>query len=304
MKPIITVDNLSKRYSIGALDAPYATLRETLTAMVRSPLKRFRRKGGGQIRYVGDAAFQKKCLGKMSDVARHGRTVLFVSHNMVAVKSLCNRAILLSAGSVAHDGAVDEVVNSYLRSTDKIGRTGIIPDDASRLGTGDAKLRSVRLTALSGKDVSELYLGQPFRVQLEFEVFKEMSEAIFELGIVATDAVHVIHSSNIDGGQPPISLPIGKHTVTVELHTVLLPRDYSFSVGLHHFNGTTVEWIERALDFSVMRVAETGSDSYRWPSVRGYVRPSANWVTANVSAATSSQDATNSAKDLLVGGKL
>src|SRR5690348_12994110 len=70
---------------------------------------------------VGDAAFQKKCLGKMGTVARHGRTVLFVSHNMVAVKQLCGRAILLSAGRVAQDGGVDDVVNSYLRDADGIG---------------------------------------------------------------------------------------------------------------------------------------------------------------------------------------
>lgn len=433
MKPIIKVDNLSKRYSIGALDAPYATLRETLTGLVSSPLKRFRRKSGdeeilwalkdlsfeimpGEVvgiigrngagkstllkilsritepttggvdlygrvasllevgtgfhpeltgreniflngsilgmqrseieskfdeivafsevekfldtpvkRYssgmyvrlafavaahlepeilvvdevlaVGDAAFQKKCLGKMSDVARHGRTVLFVSHNMVAVKSLCSRAILLTAGRVTDDGPVDEVVNSYLRSTDKIGQTGIIPDDASRLGTGDAKLRSVRLTTLSGKDFSQLYLGQPFCLHLEFEVFKEIPDAVFEIGILAMDGVHVVHSSNIDGGRPPISLPVGRHTIAVEMHAVLLPRDYSFLVGLHHYNGITVEWIERALDFTVMRVAESGTDSYRWPSVRGYVRPLANWFAADTSDLIRLQDTKDSSED-------
>src|SRR5439155_3718583 len=58
---------------------------------------------------VGDAAFQKKCLGKMEDVAKHGRTVLFVSHNMPAVKTLCSRALLLDAGSMVLDGGVDHI---------------------------------------------------------------------------------------------------------------------------------------------------------------------------------------------------
>ena len=63
---------------------------------------------------VGDAAFQKKCISKMQDVSRHGRTVLFVSHNMLAITALCSRAILLIGGRVVQDGAVHDVVSAYL----------------------------------------------------------------------------------------------------------------------------------------------------------------------------------------------
>ncbi|MCE5228720.1 ABC transporter ATP-binding protein, partial [bacterium] len=63
---------------------------------------------------VGDAAFQKKCLGKMGSVAREGRTVIFVSHNMVAVRNLCKRAVMLEAGHVSADGEVNQVVAKYL----------------------------------------------------------------------------------------------------------------------------------------------------------------------------------------------
>ncbi len=65
---------------------------------------------------VGDAQFQKKCLGKMQEVGRQGRTVLFVSHTMSAITRLCSRAILLSDGHVLKDGAVHEVVGAYLNS--------------------------------------------------------------------------------------------------------------------------------------------------------------------------------------------
>ena len=432
MKPIIKVDNLSKRYSIGALDAPYATLREALTGMVRSPLQRFRRKDGnedtiwalkdltfeimpGEVvgvigrngagkstllkilsritqpttgavdlygrvaslleegtgfqpeltgreniylnrsilgmrqneieskfdeivafsevekfldtpvkRYssgmyvrlafavaahlepeilvvdevlaVGDAQFQKKCLGKMGDVARAGRTVLFVSHNMVAVKSLCSRAILLSRGTLAADGSVDDVVNGYLRDADGPGRKGIIPDDAPRLySTGEAKLRSVRLTDPSGNEVAQLYLGQPLRVELNFEVFKEISDAVIDIGIVAIDGVQVTNSGTLDKGGSPMILSPGRHVIAFECSPDLLPRCYSFTVALSHSNGVTIEWVERALDFDVLRVAETGDDSYRWTTVRGYVRPPARWFGPNKvllgeSEATRAQD--------------
>jgi lipopolysaccharide transport system ATP-binding protein len=229
---------------------------------------------------VGDASFQKKCLGKMGDVARQGRTVLFVSHNMPAVKSLCGRAILLDEGRVTLDGSVDDVVNAYLTAdNDEMARTGIIPDNAKRLyGTDEAKVRSVRLTDAAGEDVAQLYLGQAFRVEMTFEVFKEISESVIELGIVAMDGTHITHSSNIDGGKPPLKLTPGWHTIAVELEAVLLPRQYTFLIALHHSSGLTVEWIERVLDFTVLRVAESGADSYRWPSVRGYIRPPARWL--------------------------
>ncbi|HKR60584.1 MAG TPA: ABC transporter ATP-binding protein [Pyrinomonadaceae bacterium] len=252
---------------------------------------------------VGDASFQKKCLGKMSDVARQGRTVLFVSHNMPAVKSLCSRAILLRSGRLVKDGPVDEVVNSYLTGDDdEMARTGIIPDDAPRLyGTDEAKLRSVSLTDSNGASVNQIYLGQPLRLSMSFEVFKPISEAVIEVGIIATDGTHVTNSSNIDAGGSPLNLSIGHHTVTLELQTVLLPRQYSFLIGLHHSDGLTIEWIERVLNFTVLRVAETGGDSYRWPSVRGYVRPIASWAVVP-SKSSKLADGGRDVEDLVVGG--
>jgi lipopolysaccharide transport system ATP-binding protein len=229
---------------------------------------------------VGDVAFQRKCLGKMSDVASQGRTVLFVSHNMPAVKSLCRRAMLLQEGRLVLDGEMNSVVNKYLTAdTDEMARTGIVPDDAPRLySTGEAKLRLTRLTDLDGNSTSQLYLGQAACVEMTFEVFKEISEAVIEVGIIAVDGTHVTHSNSIDGGNSPFCLRPGLHTITLELDLTLLPRQYSVLVGLHHPSGLTVEWIERAFDFTVQSVAENGLDSYRWPSVRGYVRPSGRWT--------------------------
>ena len=251
---------------------------------------------------VGDAEFQKKCLGKMSDVARHGRTVLFVSHNMPAVKALCQRALLLDGGQISAEGDVDAVVNRYLTAdSNDMARTGIIPDDAKRLySTDEAKLRKVRLTDLAGNNVSQLYLSQPCRVQMTFEVFKEIPDGVVEVDIFAVDGTQVTHSTNIDGGNPPICLPAGFHTINFELEATLLPRQYSLLVGLHHSNGLTVEWIERALDFTVQRVAESGLDSYRWPSVHGYIRPPGRWLTAVKDRSHEILDETD---DLVVGGR-
>jgi lipopolysaccharide transport system ATP-binding protein len=92
---------------------------------------------------VGDAAFQKKCLGKMSEVAQSGRTVLFVSHNMAAIRKLCTRAVLLDAGSVFSEGDPGRTVDDYLGS----GQCDIVDigSRSDRQGTGDMKFVSVRL---------------------------------------------------------------------------------------------------------------------------------------------------------------
>jgi Wzt C-terminal domain len=185
-----------------------------------------------------------------------------------------------------------------------MARTGIIPDDAKRLySTDEAKLRSVRLTDLNGHDTSHLYLGQPCQVQMTFQVFKEIADAVIEVGIVATDGTHVTNSASTDGGNAPFYLSPGTHTIKLDLEGTLLPRQYSLLVALHHSNGLTVEWIERALDFAVQRVAESGLDSYRWPSVRGYVRPSASWaLVREVPSDNMHLGLAENAEDLVVGG--
>src|SRR6185312_1198028 len=92
---------------------------------------------------VGDAKFQKKCLEKMEDVSRHGRTVLFVSHNMPAVTRLCPRTILLDRGKVLADGPSAEVVTSYLRSG--LGTTASRTWTERQPGNDVAKLRAARV---------------------------------------------------------------------------------------------------------------------------------------------------------------
>jgi lipopolysaccharide transport system ATP-binding protein len=98
---------------------------------------------------VGDAAFQKKCLGKMEDVAREGRTVLFVSHNMAAVENLCQRGIVLDEGRIVYIGQTKEAISYYLNSLAQIGSTPL-RFRTDRRGTGE--LRVVNIEVRDGKE--------------------------------------------------------------------------------------------------------------------------------------------------------
>jgi len=226
---------------------------------------------------VGDIQFQKKCLGKMNDVSRAGRTVLFVSHSMAAIKALCTRAILVDSGMVTCDSGVDKIVDTYLNTGTEMATTGIIPDDIPRIGTGEARIRSVKLTALSGEEIQQLCLGQPFRVRVDFEVFKDIHDAVIEVSIAALDGMHVVQSSTTDGGRPTQFFHRGKHSISAEMEIILLPRVYTLILGIHHFDGTTMDFIEGTLKFTVLHTDANGGDHYRWTPTRGYVRPLTRW---------------------------
>ena len=115
---------------------------------------------------VGDAEFQKKCLGKMQDVAAEGRTVLFVSHNMAAVRNLCGRCVLLKGGRLAFEGPTGEVVTRYLAHG---GRTegGVLA--GPRSGTGAVRLRGFHLEDDGGRRLAAALSGEPVTVCLPYD---------------------------------------------------------------------------------------------------------------------------------------
>lgn len=116
---------------------------------------------------VGDAQFQKKCLGKMEDVANEGRTVLFVSHNMGALLNLCNSAILLSSGMVVNQGPASEIVQQY--NTIGGASAGEVTwiDSEKAPGNDKVRLRAVRLIS-NGVISGDIDIDQPVHIEIEF----------------------------------------------------------------------------------------------------------------------------------------
>ena len=112
---------------------------------------------------VGDAAFQKKCLGKMQDAAKGGHTVLFVSHNMMAVSSLCDQAILLISGKLAQRGIVSEVIDGYLGSAEKSGMV------KWKGPAGDDNVQVLRASVFGG-ELKAPTTDKPIVIELEIEV--------------------------------------------------------------------------------------------------------------------------------------
>jgi lipopolysaccharide transport system ATP-binding protein len=156
------IDTPVKRYSSGM----YVRLAFAVAAHMEPEILLI-----DEVLAVGDAAFQKKCLGKMGDVAKEGRTVLFVSHNMAAVTRLCRRGVVLDAGKVVLDSGIFEATSKYLQSDFGTSAERRWQDFGTAPGDNVAKLKAVRIISEGVvKDVIDI--RRPVIIEMEYWNFK------------------------------------------------------------------------------------------------------------------------------------
>ena len=117
---------------------------------------------------VGDAEFQKKCLGKMGEVAKAGRTVLFVSHNMFSLRNLCTRGMLIKDGRIAAEGAIHDVIDTYLDTRGEHTGEATWPNVEKAPGDHRTKLKAVRVTC-EGKTAGEVDMAKAFEIGVDYE---------------------------------------------------------------------------------------------------------------------------------------
>lgn len=198
---------------------------------------------------VGDAAFQKKCLGKMGDVAKEGRTVVFVSHNMGAVQALCERGIFLQDGTVLTDSTVAEAVGVYLRTLEQAA-----PKDLSqridRSGVGQVRLTRVKIHNGNRLPSSILTTGHPayFTFYVDGKLFPGVS-CIFtfynRFGLAVASFNSAVHSP-----EDLHDLRLDRKFVCELDELLLVPGRYRINVGIMG-NGEWQDHIEAAAVFDV-----------------------------------------------------
>jgi lipopolysaccharide transport system ATP-binding protein len=163
---------------------------------------------------VGDAQFQKKCLGKMGSVASEGRTVLFVSHNMIAIQSLCQRVIWMDTGQIKEQGAVSEIVNNYIRSSfgENTMTERIWENNATAPGNETVRLHRISVQPENGKHGDMITMESPLRVEVDYWNFLPSVHlhAALQLyndeGIIAFTTRAVADFDPILHDQPPAGL--------------------------------------------------------------------------------------------------
>jgi lipopolysaccharide transport system ATP-binding protein len=187
---------------------------------------------------VGDYAFQKKCMGKMRDVASgEGRTILFVSHNMGALAQLCERGILLEEGRVKMIGPVDDVIRTHLKSGLSHNTSQVhFPTDPTR----PCQFASAELLHSDGSPGSEFACDEPVVIRLRFEVRQQKMGIGVSFSIQNVDGTRML-SSDIHDTDPAAAerLSVGLHTFEIKIPPRLLaPNTYLLTINSYiQFHG-------------------------------------------------------------------
>jgi lipopolysaccharide transport system ATP-binding protein len=132
---------------------------------------------------VGDAAFQKKCLGKMGEVAKEGRTVLFVSHNMAAVQNLCSRGILINKGRVVSNGDTEKVIKNYIDSLQLNSKNNDLMERKDRTGSGEIQFKQINIYNNIFKRVEVIFSGQTYYIEIDYCPVEDKSYSNVSFGI-------------------------------------------------------------------------------------------------------------------------
>jgi lipopolysaccharide transport system ATP-binding protein len=235
---------------------------------------------------VGDAEFQKRCLGRMSEVANDGRTVLFVSHNMQAVRRLCRSAVLLENGELVADGDTETVVRHYLASLDS-------PEDGQRawedpdMRPGNHRVRvvGVRATNRAGEPSSTFLSSEPIYVTIEFDLVEVDNALTLGFDIAAYDASTVFRTFQSDTAEADRpALKPGRNALTCEIPAELLNSGRYFVNLRVAFQG--IGWVaypDQVLQFDV--VADHGESLFLNDQTRpGVVAPILDWRTVDPTA--------------------
>lgn len=203
---------------------------------------------------VGDAEFQKKCLGKMGDVAKQGRTVLFVSHNMGAISSLCQKTILIHNGCINVKGSTREVVQKYLLLN------GDNSGEVTFPYSGNSIIKKITLRNNKNLVTNNFYMGEGLIINLELDAHVLIRRPSICFYIRTSTGIPVWHSLSEDSGSSIENLS-GRHIVEIKIPELLLyPGSYSLSVWLGDSLGAGIDHLR---DSIILQVSESPKFSRR-----------------------------------------
>jgi lipopolysaccharide transport system ATP-binding protein len=231
---------------------------------------------------VGDAAFQRKCLAKMEDVHEHGRTILFVSHNIPAVTRLCHRALLISDGTVQKDGPAPEIASAYLLSSLNLTAERTWPDPATAPGDPIARLRRVRITSKDGSPVSTVDIRHPVGIEMTYDVLTPGHVLSPYFDVFNQSGLCLFSTEDLDARSPGRPHPLGTFASTVWIPgNFLADGTIILGAGLCSMNPYVVHFHHR--DTVAFQILDSfDGDAARGDSDRpfaGVVRPLLKWTT-------------------------
>lgn len=217
---------------------------------------------------VGDAEFQKKALGKMQDISKgEGRTVLFVSHNMAAVKSLCTRTIVLEHGSTVFEGGTDEAVDYYISEANTIGRREVVFNALHRKSPTHGPVKLIKIRSNNEQTT--------IRGILDFDVYIQVDQALKEdlclTGSICTlDDTRIgsffTQNISIEKGNKILALQLPNHNLSVGVYYINL----AISKGsIENSNLEMLDHAYQAIAFEIFQVETDGDYIAKWNKAWG-----------------------------------
>jgi lipopolysaccharide transport system ATP-binding protein len=230
---------------------------------------------------VGDAAFQKKCLGKMSQVGGDGRTVLFVSHDLGNVTRLCDRGLLLDGGRVEFAGDIASAVARYLPYQARGGDGFVdLSGRGDRSGNGAARFNNIELIC-DGMRSAAVTFGRSLALRMEVDVRRSMEGASLAVIIATPDGVSI---HDLWGPSFPPDRRLGGHQVCATIPAVrLYPGPYSVDLWIGDVGGDRVDYIRNAISFDVVQTSESGIER-TLSRKNGLVYQESAWAYGSVAA--------------------
>jgi lipopolysaccharide transport system ATP-binding protein len=232
---------------------------------------------------VGDAEFQRRCLGRMQDLSASGRTVIFVSHQMEAISQLCDRALRFDGGEVVDDGPASEVVSGYLQTVGGAGSEITWPDVETAPGGDFVRLRAVRVVLEDGTRADAIDVRKPVGIEIEFSVFQRKDPVVPKIKIVDRQGNVAFNAMDIDPRWHEAP-ELGDYRTTAWIPANLLNEGYtSVDAEIGSFSGPSFyprAGKREAVSFLVQDPGEgdsaRGTFTGQW---KGVVRPLLEWTT-------------------------
>jgi len=229
---------------------------------------------------VGDVQFQKKCLGKMDDVAKSGRTILFVSHNMAAIGQLCNTAIMLNRGEKIFEGKTELAIALNLRGSEQACNPADFKSREQRKGDGSVRFEMVSLMQRDRQLATHYSLGEDLIIRLQLMSEHPRKNVQVAIEIVASNGLQVCHVLAADSN---FSLDTGQGPIEVEICVAdmrLYPDRYQIQLWAGSPDGRdTFDKVEHGLYFDVVDGGQLTSRSL--PRSRGVVFLTPTWAVVD-----------------------
>lgn len=225
---------------------------------------------------VGDQDFQDQCVKKMKEFAAKGKTVLFVSHNMASVKSLCSRGIVLEQGTISFDGEIDDAIKYYLDRQEKGSEDGKIPEGAGTINKSVINFKKIMVKGAEKQHQNSLHYGENLRIECEIEA-KESQEVNVEFLLNSSDNYVLGGFNNVFSNQT-IMLQKGINKFEVSVETPLNPGKYSLSPSIAQTNGISLHFLPNYIDLVVENVPLNKENPYPFVWINGNVQFKSKWI--------------------------